>query len=125
MSFTQILRFFAACRDDGWEEVASQWLITALVIAILCAALMLVTKWILKKQAGPIHAWSGVKTVLFNLIGLLPILLILVVIFAASEVTLQVCLGLPSLFVGTFFSWVVYLLSVFLVHLVLWPRDIF
>ena len=123
-----LLRFFTEDRSiRGWEEAATSWLITGLVVAAVVAGLMLLYKLMQKKAAGNIkeQVWSRGESVLLMLAGLLPVLLGVAVIWYWSSNFFKV-MGVPGLFKGIVFAWVVYLIFMIVGHLAgPWRRELF
>lgn len=120
------LRWFTENRIKGWEETAQSWLITAAVIAVLCAGLMLVYKLLRKKAARNIieQTWSPGKTILLILVGLFPVFLCLLVAWYTSSNFYNV-MSVAGLFKGVLFAWFVYLLFMIIGHVVSpWRREL-
>lgn len=92
----------------GAEMAASSWVFTAMVIALLFAALMEVVKWIRKERAPLNRKHWPLRFVLgWMALGCLPILLCVLGFYAADNRFKQV-LGLNGFFKGVVFGWMVY-----------------
>ena len=110
----------------GWEETAQSWLIAAIVIAVLCAGLMLFYKWLKKHSAENINKriWSRGQTVILMLVGLLPVFLIMLVLWYLTRDYFDV-VGVGGLFKGILFGWILYLFLMFIGHVASpWRREI-
>src|ERR1044072_2840599 len=79
--------FMDACEDEGCEETALNWVIAAVVVAIVCALLMLAIKWLKKYTAINLiqKAWSRGQTIVLIIVGVLPVLLTLIVIWYTTR----------------------------------------
>jgi hypothetical protein len=111
---------------DGWEDTARSWLIAAVVIAVLCAGLMMFYKWLKKRAAANItkRIWSRGQTVLLILIGLVPLFLIMLTLWYATRDYFDV-VGVGGLFKGVLFGWLLYLALMLLGHVAgPWRREI-
>lgn len=120
------LRFFTEDRRRGWEETATSWLISAVVISVICAGLMLLYKFLQRRSAGNIReqAWSRGETVLLMLLGLIPVFIFVAVVWYSSANYYNV-MRVPGLFKGVAFSWLLYLLLMVVGHLAgPWRRDL-
>lgn len=101
----------------GAEMAASSWVFTALVIAVLFAALMEVIKWVRKERASLNRKHWPIRAVLgWMALGCLPILLC-VLGFYASDNRFKQVLGLGGFFKGVVFGWVVYVVAMVVVDL--------
>lgn len=118
--------FIDSCEDDGCDETALNWVIAIVVVAIVCALLMLAIKWLKKYTAINLiqKAWSRGQTIVLIIIGVLPVLLALIVIWYTTRNFFNY-VGVGGLLKGVVFSWVVYVLLMFTGHLVSpWRREI-
>jgi hypothetical protein len=124
---SDFLKFFTTNREiDDWQDTASSWVLTALVISVLCAGLMLAYKWLRKYLAGSIKekTWSRGETVLLMVIGLLPVFIVVLIFWYATRDYFNI-IGVGGLIKGIVFSWLLYLLFMFIGHLVSpWRREI-
>lgn len=112
---------------DGWQDTALSWLITALVIAVVCTGLMALIKFILKQKAPnpKRRIWPRSKAVIFILLGLLPVLLLAVVVWYMSRDFVNI-MTVSGLFKGILFSWLLYLLLMLVSHAWgEWRNDLF
>lgn len=112
---------------DGWQETALNWLLAALIIAVICTGLMAVVKFILKQKASrpEQRIWSRGKAVLFILCGLLPVLLLAIVVWYLSRDFVNI-MTISGLFKGIVFAWVLYLLLMLAGHAWgEWRNDLF
>jgi heme/copper-type cytochrome/quinol oxidase subunit 2 len=121
------LRFFAEDRGIRmWDEAVTSWLITALVISVLCAGAMLLVKLYQKKAAGNLvgQTWSRGETVLLMLLGLIPVFILQLIAWYTSSNFYNV-MRLPGLFKGVVFAWLLYLIFMVVGHLVTpWRREL-
>jgi hypothetical protein len=118
--------FMDSCEDDGCDETALNWVIAIVVVAIVCALLMLAIKWLKKYTAINLiqKAWSRGQTIVLIIIGVLPVLLALIVIWYTTRNFFNY-VGVGGLLKGVVFSWVVYVLLMFTGHLLSpWRREI-
>lgn len=124
---SSFLRMFVdSCDEEGCEDTALNWIIAVLVIAIVCALLMLALKWLRKYTAINIvqKAWSRGQTMVLILIGLIPVLLVLLTVWYTTRNFFNY-VGVGGLLKGIVFSWLLYVVFVFTGHLVSpWRREI-
>ena len=124
---SDFLRFFTENRDyDDWQSVALSWVLWAIVISVICAGIMLLTKWIMKTRAGVIkeQGWSRNETIVFLAVGLAPVLVFGIVIWYVSRDIGNVT-GLSGLVKGIILSWLLYVMLMLIGHLGPWRRDIY
>jgi succinate dehydrogenase hydrophobic anchor subunit len=120
------LRWFTENRIKGWEDTAESWLITAVVIAVICAGLMLLYKLLRKKTARNIReqTWSKGRTAVLILIGLLPVFVCILTAWYTSSDFFNV-MRVSGLFKGVLFAWLLYLLLMIIGHLASpWRREL-
>lgn len=118
--------FIDSCDEEGCEDTAMSWFIAVLVIAIVCALLMLAFKWMRKYTAMNIvqKAWSRGQTVVLILIGLVPVLIVLLIAWYTTRNFFNY-VGVGGLLKGIVFSWLLYVVFMFTGHLVSpWRREI-
>lgn len=118
--------FIDSCEDDGCDETALNWVIAAIVVAIVAALLMLAIKWLKKYTAINLiqKAWSRGQTIVLIIFGVLPVLLALIIIWYTTRNFFNY-VGVGGLLKGVVFSWAVYVLLMFTGHLVSpWRREI-
>ena len=124
LDFLQL--FLDSCDDEGCEDTALNWVITAVVVAIVVSLLVLMFKWVKKYLAINIvqKAWSRRQTVVLFIIGLLPVLVALVVIWYSVRNFFNY-VGFGGLLKGVVFSWLLYVVFAFTGHLLSpWRREI-
>lgn len=118
--------FVDACEDEGCEDTALNWVIAAVVVAIVCALLMLAFKWFKKYTAINLiqKAWSRGQTLILIVGGVLPVLIALIIIWYTTRNFFNY-VGVGGLFKGVVFSWLLYVLFMFSGHLLSpWRREI-
>src|SRR5215813_1113391 len=118
--------FMDACEDEGCDETALNWVIAAVVVAIVVALGMLAVKWLQKHLALNLiqKAWSRGQTIVLIIVGVLPVLIALIVIWYTTRNFFNY-VGVGGLLKGVVFSWVVYVLLMFTGHLLSpWRREI-
>ena len=119
-----ILRIFLTDSDlEGAYTSATSWLITAVVISIICTGLMLLAKYLFK-QGKPLvlQGWRLGRAVGHSLLGLVPVLVILLIIYF-TNLSFQMVLQPPGLFKGVFFAWILYLLFEMTADWIIWRSD--
>lgn len=121
------LRFFIEDIDtELWEETATSWIITALVVAVLFAGITFGYKAL--RKAGASHhdqkIWSRGKTWLSFFIGLFPVFIVLLILWnLEGDYTNYIKIG--GLLKGTLFAWIIYLFLMITGHLVSpWRREL-
>lgn len=125
-SSTFMQMFVDSCDEEGCEDTALNWVIATLVIAIMAALLMLGFKWLRKFTAVNIvqKAWSRGQTVVLILVGLIPIVIVMLVVWYTTRNFFNY-VGVGGLLKGIVLSWLLYVLGMFLGHLVSpWRREI-
>ena len=125
-SFDFLQTLLDSCEDDGCEDTALNWLIAAIVVAIVCSLFMLGVKWLKKYTAINLvqKAWSRGQTVVLIIVGLLPVLITLIVIWYTTRNFFNY-VGVGGLLKGIVLSWVVYTFFVFTGHLLSpWRREL-
>jgi amino acid transporter len=123
-SFLQL--FIDSCEDEGCEETALNWVIAAAVVAVVCALLMMGIKGLKKYAAINLiqKAWSRGQTAILIIVGLLPVLIVLLVIWYTTRNFFNY-VGVGGLLKGVVFSWLLYALMVFAGHVVSpWRREL-
>lgn len=101
----------------NWESTTTNWLIAALVIAVVCTGAMAMFKLFLKAKApNPRQRiWPRFKTIKFILFGLLPVLAIISTAWYLSHDFINI-IAMPGLFKGVLLSWTIYLLFMLVTH---------
>jgi amino acid transporter len=125
-SFDFLQMFLDSCEDDGCEETAMSWVIAAIVVAIVYSLFTLGVKGLKKYLAINIveKAWSRGQTVVLIIVGLLPVLITLIVIWYTTRNFFNY-VGVGGLLKGIVVSWLVYMLFVFTGHtLSPWRREL-
>jgi hypothetical protein len=125
-SSTFLRLFVDTCDEEGCEDTALNWVIAALVIAIVCALVMLAFKWLRKYMAINIvqKAWSRGQTLVLILAGFIPVVLLLLVVWYTTRNFFNY-VGVGGLFKGVLMAWLLYVLFMFTGHLVSpWRREI-
>lgn len=124
---SSFLRMFVdSCDEEGCEDTALNWFIAAIIIALLCALLMLAFKWLRKYTAINLvqKAWSRGQTIVLIIVGLMPAVLALVIVWYATRNFFNY-VGVGGLLKGIVASWVLYVLFMITGHLVSpWRREI-
>lgn len=123
-SFLQL--FVDACEEEGCEETALNWVIAAAVVSIVSALFMLAVKGVKKYAAINLiqKAWSRGQTIVLILVGLLPVLIVLIVIWYTTRNFFNY-VGVGGLLKGVVFAWFIYVLMMFTGHLLgPWRREI-
>jgi amino acid transporter len=125
-SFDFLQMFLDSCEDDGCEETAMSWVIAAIVVAVVYSLFTLAVKGVKKYLAINIveKAWSRGQTVVLIIVGLLPVLITLIVIWYTTRNFFNY-VGVGGLLKGIVVSWLVYMLFVFTGHtLSPWRREL-
>lgn len=121
------LRFFIEnIEPDDWQETATSWLITAVVVAVLGAGLMFAIKALRKSMAdiAKRKIWTRGQTWLLILIGLFPIFIVLLAVWWMTRDFLNF-VQFGGLVKGTLFAWFLYLIFMVIGHLVSpWRREL-
>jgi amino acid transporter len=126
LSFDFLQMLLDSCEDDGCEDTALNWLIAAIVVAIVCSLFMLGVKWLKKYTAINLvqKAWSRGQTVVLIIVGLLPVLITLIVIWYTTRNFFNY-VGVGGLLKGIVLSWVFYMFFIFTGHLLSpWRREL-
>ena len=118
--------FIDSCEDEGCEQTALNWVLAAAVVAIVCTLAMLGIKWFKKYAAINLKekAWSRLETVVLIIVGLLPVLIALLIIWYTTRNFFNY-VGMGGLLKGVVFAWLLYVLMMFTGHLLSpWRREI-
>lgn len=122
-----LLRFFINdVSSKTWQDTATNWLITAIVVAALGAGLTFGYKAFRKSTAGLSRekVWRRGETWRLIIIGIFPIFLILLGIWWLTRDFFNFVQA-GGLFKGVVFAWLLYLIFMFVGHLVSpWRREI-
>lgn len=119
---SEFLRFFVTNHDiEGAEDVALSWVLTGVVIAMICTAVMASGKWLLKERAHLKNKrWPMVKVFGWLLLGWLPVILVLGLIYYFS-INFTMILAIGGYFKGVIFTALLYGLVMIVVDLII-PR---
>ena len=121
------LRFFIEnIEPDNWQETATSWLITAVVVAVLAAGLMFAIKALRKSMAeiAKRKIWTRGQTWLLILIGIFPIFFVLLAVWYMTRDFLNF-IQFGGLVKGTLFAWFLYLIFMIVGHLISpWRREL-
>jgi heme/copper-type cytochrome/quinol oxidase subunit 2 len=112
---------------DGWEETAQSWFFAAIVIAVICAGIVIFYKWLKKHSAENIDKkiWSRGHTVVVMIVGLFPVLLMMAAVWYSTRDYFDV-VGVGGLVKGIVLGWLLYLLLMLIGHLASpWRRELF
>lgn len=118
--------FLDSCDAEGCEDTALNWVVATIVVAIVCALLILTFKWLKKYTAINLvqKAWSRGQTVVLVIVGMLPVLMTLLIIWYSVRNFFNY-VGFGGLLKGVVFSWLLYVLFTFTGHLLTpWRREI-
>jgi hypothetical protein len=110
-----------------WQTTATNWVIAALVIAVLCTGFMAAVKVYLKtKAANPIaRIWPRTRAVLFILLGLLPVFVGTSLAWYLSRDFTNI-IAFAGLCKGVLVGWFLYLSLMLLSHAWgEWREDLF
>jgi hypothetical protein len=102
------------------------WILAAVVVALVCALLMLAVKWFKKYSAITLvqKAWSRGQTIVLIIVGFLPVLIVLLIIWYTTRNFFNY-VGVGGLLKGVVFAWLLYGLMMFTGHLLSpWRREI-
>ena len=119
--------FIDSCEDEGCDETALNWVLAAVVVAIVCALFMLGIKWFKKYAAINLiqKAWSRSQTVVLIMVaGLVQVLIVLLLIWYTTRNFFNY-VGMGGLLKGVVFAWLLYVVMMFTGHLLSpWRREI-
>jgi uncharacterized membrane protein YqjE len=118
--------FIDSCEDEGCDETALNWVIATIVVSIVAALLMLAVKGLKKYAAINLiqKAWSRGQTVVLIIVGLLPVLIVLIVIWYSTRNFFNY-VGVGGLLKGVVLAWLLYVFLMFAGHLLSpWRREI-
>ncbi|HEX8620226.1 MAG TPA: hypothetical protein VF911_21785 [Thermoanaerobaculia bacterium] len=121
------LQTLATNRDiPGWEDTAMNWLVAAIVMAIIVTLGMIFWKSVTKRTAaGPVGlTWSRRRTILFVLTGLVPLAMLVSLVWYSS-INFQSVAGVPGLLKGILLAWALYSICMVVAHAGLWRDDLF
>lgn len=119
--------FIDNIEPDNWQETATSWLLTAVVIAVLIAGLVFAYKAVRKSMADIARRkiWTRRQTWLLIFIGIFPIFFVLLAIWYLTRDFLNY-VQFGGLVRGTLFAWLLYLFCMVIGHLVSpWRRELF
>ncbi len=114
-------------REGGDEDTAASWIVTAIIVAVVCAGLMMGYKALRKTMAKTVgeKGWSRRQTLLLIVSGLVPVVALASTIWSATRDFFNF-IGLPGLFNGILLAWLLYIVLMVLGHaLSPWRRELF
>jgi uncharacterized oligopeptide transporter (OPT) family protein len=123
-SFLQM--FVDSCDEEGCEDTALNWVIAAVIVAVVCALIMVAFKWLRKYTAINIvqKAWSRGQTIVLIIVGLMPAVLMLITVWYVNRNFFNY-VGIGGLLKGILMSWLLYVLFMFAGHVLSpWRREI-
>jgi amino acid transporter len=123
-SFLQM--FVDSCDEEGCEDTALNWVIAAVIVAVVCVLIMLAFKWLRKYTAINIvqKAWSRGQTIVLIIVGLMPVVLMLITVWYVNRNFFNY-VGIGGLLKGILMSWLLYVLFMFAGHVLSpWRREI-
>lgn len=102
---------------EGWEDTATNWVIAAIVVATVCAAVMSIIKLFLKQRAPSPdrRIWRRKKSVLFILSGLILVFVGASGVWYLSRDFVNI-MTITGLLKGIVCSWALYLLLMLISH---------
>jgi len=118
--------FVGSCDEEGCEDTGLNWVIAAVVVAVVCALIMLAFKWLRKYMAINIvqKAWSRGQSIVLIIGGLIPAVLMLVTVWYLNRNFFNY-VGIGGLLKGVLMSWLLYVFLMFAGHLLSpWRREI-
>jgi H+/Cl- antiporter ClcA len=124
---SDFLRFFIEnIEPDDWADIAMDWLIAAIVIAVLGAGLIFAFKGARKSTAdiAKNKIWTRRQTWLLIVVGIFPIFIALLCTWYLTR-DYHNYIQFGGLLKGTLFAWLVYLFLMVTGHLVSpWRREL-
>jgi len=121
------LRFFIDnVEPDDWADTAMNWVIVAIVVAVLGAGVVFAFKGGRKSMAdiAKKKIWTRGQTWLLILVGIFPIFLVLLLVWYMSRDFVSY-IEIGGLLRGTLFAWLIYLFLMVIGHLVSpWRREL-
>jgi uncharacterized protein YacL len=118
-TFTSILRGLVTNDEpQNYEQVAQDWLLALVVIAVVWALVAFAVKWLVKSRARlPRHKiWGRAKTIAYTL-GIGVLLGVTVGIVWKSSLDFRFVVGVPGLFKGVFLGALLYTVLMLVFHL--------
>lgn len=105
-------------QPDNYEQLAQDWLLALIVIAVAWALVAFVMKWLIKYRASlpKYKIWGRTKTIIY-ILGIAVLLGVTVAIVWKSSLDFTFVVGLPGLFKGIFVAAVLYALLMLVFHL--------
>lgn len=102
---------------DGWQDTATNWVVTAIVVAAVCAGIMSIIKLFLKQRAlrPDTRIWPRRKSLLFILSGLVPVFVAASGVWYLSRDFVNI-MTITGLMKGIVFSWALYLVLMLVSH---------
>lgn len=112
--------------SDNWQDTATSWLITAVIVAVIGSGLIFAFKGFRKYMAdiAKRKIWTRRQTWLLIFIGIFPIFATLW-FFWYLEHDYLTFIQIGGLLKGTLFAWLIYLVLMVIGHLVSpWRREL-
>jgi multisubunit Na+/H+ antiporter MnhB subunit len=111
---------------SNWEEVATTWLITTVVVSILVVGLVFTFKGLRKSMAeiAKKKIWTRRQTWLLIFVGMLPIFLVVALLWYFND-DFRYYAGIGGLAKGILVGWLLYIVLMSIGHLVSpWRREL-
>ena len=118
--------FIDNIEPDDWADTSQNWVITAVVVAILGAGLVFAFKAFRKSMAeiAKKKIWTRRQSWLMIFVGIFPIFLSLLIIWY-MKLDFYNFIGMGGLLNATLFAWLLYVLLMVIGHLVSpWRREL-
>lgn len=121
------LKLFAQNRDiEGWDDTALNWLVWAVIVSVICAAVMLLMKLYKKRVARNIveKTWGSGRTWKMIALGALLVPVGDLILWGLSR-DFQNVIGIKGLAWGIVLAWLLYVAVMVASHLVSsWRNEI-
>ena len=117
--------FIDSCEDEGCDETALNWVLAAVVVdrvRLVHAGDQVFNKYAAINLIQ--KAWSRGPTVVLIIVGLVPVLIVLLLIWYTTRNFFNY-VGMGGLLKGVVFAWLLYVVMMFTGHLLSpWRREI-
>lgn len=113
-------------QEGGDEDTAVSWVVTAIIVAVVSAGLMMGVKALRKTMALTVgeKGWSRGQTWLLIIVGLTPVFLLASLVWYMTRDFFNF-IGVSGLFNGILLAWFLYLLFMVAGHLASpWRREL-